>query len=251
MICVTTFSETGYAKYGKRFLESAIKYWPGDIVAYYEKPFDLEDEKLIKRYFFEIEGAVAFYQYLKNVPMAQGKVEGGYAFNYDAWKFTRKVFAQYDTLVDGGGKIFWIDADCQITKPISTEFLESLFDGKCLAYLGREGLYTETGFIGFDTGHKECKSFLQMYISMLRRGTIFTLERWHDCQVFDTARELSRTSGNNLSSFWKIPESRIMSLEDLDVMSKSVLGEYIIHDKGPRKNRNISRRTEEKPSPDG
>lgn len=235
MIAVTTFSRTGYESYAKKMLESCVENWPTKIVVYTESPLNLDHEKLEERNFFEIPGVPAFYQYLQNTPMARGLVNGGYNYNYDAWKFTRKVFAQWDTLKNYEGKVIWLDADTYVRKPVSVEWIESLFDGKALSYLGREGLYTETGFLGFDTKADRFKEFLDLYIGCLRRGVVFTLKRWHDCEVFDWAMKHSGVSGNNLSPFFKIPDDKKMTLEDLDVFSRSVLGEYLLHFKGKRK----------------
>ncbi len=216
-------------------LESVIENWPTKIIVYTESPIDLKHEKIEERDFFEIPGVQPFYQYIQNTPIARGLVEGGYNYNYDAWKFTRKVFAQWDVLKNHDGKVFWLDADTYVRKPVPPEWLESLFDGKAMSYLGREGIYTETGFLGFDTQSEGFMEFLDLYIGCLRRGILFTLKRWHDCEVFDWAMNKSGVSGNNLSPFFKIPEDRKMSLDDLDVFSRSVLGEYLLHFKGKRK----------------
>jgi hypothetical protein len=231
MIVVTSFSKSGYEEYGRNCLESFVKYWPGKLVVYYESPPDFEHEKIEYRNFFEIGPVPAFYTYLKSIPGTNGLVDGGYDYNKNAWKFTRKIFAQWDVLKDHKGKVFWLDADVETTKPITEEWLESLFDGKALSYLGRSKFYTETGFLGFDTEHKDFPEFLDRYINCLRKGIFLTLERWHDCEIFDWARV--NTSGNNLSPFFKV--KREMTLEELDVFARSVLGEYMTHYKGRRK----------------
>jgi hypothetical protein len=104
-----------------------------------------------------------------------------------------------------------------------------------LSYLGREGVYTETGFIGFDTLNDKFPEFLKNYLGFIRHGWFKDFARWHDCEAFDFARVRSGISGSNLSPFFKIPENKKMSLEDLDVMGRSILGEYLFHAKGKRK----------------
>lgn len=217
-------------------LESVCENWPSKIIVYVESPIDFQHEKVEIRNFFDIEGVMNFYQNIKRVPICHGVIkDGSYNYNYDLWKFSRKVFAQWDVLKEHKGKVFWLDADSYIRKPVPIEFLESLFDGKCLSYLGREGIYTETGFVGFNTEHHDFKKFLNAYIGILRHGLAFKLRRWHDCEIFDVARKETKTSGNDLSPFFKIPKNKKMTLEDLDVFSRSVLGEYILHFKGKRK----------------
>ena len=138
MIAVTTFSKTGFDNYARKMLESCVENWPGKLIAYTESPMDFKHEKVEERDFFDIPHVPAFYQYLQNVPLARGIINGGYNYNYDAWKFTRKMFAQYDVLKDANEPVFWIDADVIVKKPVPVEFLEGIFEGNALAFLGRE-----------------------------------------------------------------------------------------------------------------
>jgi len=236
MIAVTTFSKSGYEKYAHRMIESVIENWPTKLIVYSEFPLEIDSDKVEVRDFFSIPGTEAFYQYLREVPVTHGKIGNGYNYNFDAWKFTRKVFAQYDVLKEADDKVFWLDADCVIQKPVPDSFLQGLFDGKALVYLGRTGFYTETGFVGFDPKAEDFPAFLDKYINCLRLGILFKLKRWHDCEAFDWARLESGVSAKNLSPWFKIPDNGKMTIEELDVVGRSVIGEYIRHDKGPRKN---------------
>lgn len=235
MLTVTTFSQTGYDTYAKKTLESACNFWPTKIIVYTETPIDFEHEKVEKRNFFDIEGVMNFYQNIKYVPICHGRTDQGYNYNYDLWKFSRKMFAQWDVLKDYKGKAIWLDADCYIRKEVPEKWLVDLFDGKGLTYLGRKGLYTETGFVGFDTENEKFPEFLKNYIGFIRHGWFQNFKRWHDCEAFDFAMKESGISGKNLSPFFKIPKNRKLSLEDMDVFSRSVLGEYIFHGKGKHK----------------
>ncbi len=227
MIAVTTFSKEGYKTYGRNMLESFVKHWPCDIVVYYEDEMpDFEHEKILYLRFFDITHVVTFYNYIRDNPAARGIFEDGYDYNFDVWKFSRKMFCQFQAIANHKGKVFWLDADTITHKDVPEEFLEDLFDDRCLVYLGREGFYTETGFVGFDTEHEDIEPFLDKYVDTLKKGLIFTLERWHDCQAFDYARE--GISGVNLSDWWKQGKA-------LDVLTKTVLAEYLIHNKGDRK----------------
>lgn len=232
-IAVTTFSASSYDLYAKRMLESCVN-WPSKIIAYVESDVELP-EWIEKRSFFGIEGVMNFYQNIKHVPACHGRTRDGYNYNFDVWKFSRKMFAQWDVLKNHQGKVFWLDADIIVEKPVTEDFLVSLFDNQGLCFLEREGLYTETGFVGFDTEDGKFKDFLRYYMGFLRHGWFMRHPRWHDCEAFDFARRNSGISGNNLSPFFRIPKDRQMSLEDLDVFSKSVLGEYLTHHKGGRK----------------
>lgn len=227
MIAVTSFSAKGYEVYGKKFLESAVQYFPGSILVYYEEKPDFEHDKIIYKPLFDVHGIKAFLEYCDRNPVFHGRVNGSYDYNYNAYKFSKKVFAQFDALQHYAGKIFWFDADCVLQKQIPVQFLEDVFEGKTLAVLWREGLYTETGFVGFDT-HGSCFDyFLKNYIDVYRKGILFSLPGWHDCWALDHAVKESLVPYNNLSPDY--PKKGI------NVMPHSILGEYVIHNKGNRK----------------
>jgi len=240
MVVVTCFSQKGYEETGRKSLQTFVENWPCKIIAYYEeKEPDFKHPNIEYRPFFLIPGVVGFLEYLMSIPQANGVVtQNGkerYNYNYDIWKFCRKMFAQYDVLGSEKGKVFWLDNDVITKKPVPEEFLEELFYdyseddrreySEALVYLGRKGFHSETGFVGFDTEHKDFPKFLDRYIKVLKQGIIFSLPRWHDCEAFDWARE---GKGKDLSPFWK-------QGDPLGVWNKTVLNEYMDHFKGQRK----------------
>lgn len=235
MIAVTSFSQTGYERYGKRMLETAAKYWPTKIIAYIECATHIpEFDNVEYRSLFDIPHVATFLQYIQNLPAAHGKTDRGYDYRFDCWKFCRKSFAQIDVCKETDGKVFWLDADLEFTQPVPEAFLNGLLtEDQAIAYLGRRGWYTETGFIGFNTRGDGFAHFLGTYEDCYRRGTIFTLGRWHDCEAFDFARCQTGVTGNNLSSFYKNGHT------DIDVLPQSVLAPYMTHHKGPAKNREV------------
>jgi len=231
MIGVTSFSKAGYEKCGKNFLEH-IDHWPGKIIVYLESPIDFEHPKLEKRDFFEIPHALDFLENIKSVHKSNGVDHGRYNYNFDLSKFCRKMFCQYDAFEEGG-KVFWLDSDLEFKKDIPEKFLELLFNKKHLVLLDRKGFHSETGFVGFDTEHKDFTKFLERYSDVLKKGIIFGLQRWHDCEAFDWARE---GKGNNLTPWWDIKKAKDGGLEYLEVMSKTHLSHYMVHHKGGMKN---------------
>jgi len=228
MICLTSFSPKGYEIYGKRFLESFVENWPCKVVVYYEELPDFKHEKVIYKPLMEVEGIEAFLKYCSLKPIFSGQLPGGYNYNYDAEKFCKKVFAQFDALKEHSGKVIWLDADTKTLKPVTQEFIDGLFAGAGLVYLGREGLHCESGFVGFDNEYPGFDEFFNKYIECYRSGKIFNLNGWHDCYALDWAIKESNIKTNNLSSWWKTGDS-------YDVFSKSVLSPFMTHYKGNRK----------------
>lgn len=225
MIAITSFSPKGYEVYGKKFLESAADYWPTKIVAYVEEPMQ-DDDQVSYKLLSEVYGLSAFLEYCNSNPVFRGCVGQGYNYNFDAAKFANKAFAQFDAQ-KYTGKVFWLDADLVFKKPVTTEFLEDLFDNHTICALQRPGMYTESGFLGFDTDRGDFKTFLTEYINVYRKGKLFQLRGWHDCYALDYAIERSGVLVKNLSP--DFPKNGI------NVMPHSVLGEYVIHNKGDRK----------------
>lgn len=223
MLGVSTFSQRIWEAYGRQFLDQ-VDMWPGRWVIYLENGVDYSHPNITFKSLYEIDGVMNFLTNLKNLPKAHGVTENGYNYNFDIFKFCRKMFAQFDAFNEGG-KVFWLDSDLRFRKPVTNEFLSSLFNEEHLFFLGRKGFYTESGFVGFDTDHVEFNNFSERYRNTLRQGIVFRLRHWQDCVCFDWARE---GKGNNLTPDWTPKDG-------LDVMSQSVLDEYMTHFKGNRK----------------
>jgi len=235
MLAITTFSQSGYELCGKKFLKSFKKNWPGNIIVYTEKELGISDDRIMERDFFEIEPVKNFYQYIDLIPKARGKTEQGYNYNFDLWKFSRKVFAQWDVLRSYGDKVFWLDADTIIRKPVPEKFLEDLFNDKGIVTFFREGWHSETGLVGFDTQNPRFNDFLNLYIGFLKSGEVFNLPQWHDCALLDAAVRHSKITTENLTAGWK--QKKKYTMRDLKVFQNSVIAPYIIHRKGKKKER--------------
>lgn len=223
MLTITSFSPKGYEQYGRKCLETYVKFWPCPILVWYEEKPDFEHPLVEYRSLFE-DPLRKFLNRLENMADTDGFINGRYNYNFDAKKFCRKVFAQ-EASFHLDDKIFWLDADTVTLKPIPASFLAGLVESFPLAYLGRRNSYTETGFLGFNTRHPDFQRFRDNYVIAYTKGRIFQHPRaWHDCIAFDMAREGIR--GNDLNA--KTP------YQGLDhCWPHTVLGEYIQHNKGP------------------
>lgn len=220
--------------YGRAFLDSFIENWPCDLVLYEEEPMGIDHPRIEVRNLFDVvlPGNILVKDYLEKT--SNGRETGHYNYNYDVNKFCRKVFAQYDAVQSSEEPIFWLDADIYTFAKIPAEFLERIFEGHPLVFLGREYFYTETGFVGFDPRHPKLAEFMDRYIRCYTDGTIYDLRWWHDCGAFDYARERTGIDEHNLSKFYRHGDS-------LHVFLYSPLGFYMDHKKGNRKHVGFSK----------
>lgn len=224
MQAVTAFSES-YEKHALKCLESFVEFWPCKVVAYYEARPLFSHPKIEYRSQLEIPGYSDFLEKIKRVAGSDGHGNNDFDYRFDAKTYCRKVFAQ-DSAFNDGGEVFWLDADTVTLQTVPEDFLKFLVEKHPFAYMGRIGkdAYTETGFLGFNTGHKKFPEFRSKYLSYFTTGRIFSqLKGWHDCIAFDYARQ--GIEGNNLSPTAKMGH----------VLMQTVLAPYIDHMKGPKR----------------
>lgn len=244
-LLVTTFNLDGYNLYGKKMLESFLQYWPKDqqILVYTENctlDSNLNDDRIIVKDLLLVQELVAFKARHKENPLANGyKDSSSKNFLFDAVRFSHKVFALYDAVRNNAGKsIIWLDADTITHNIIPQDFLDSNFpDTYGIAYLGRIKQYTECGWVVYHTKHPLMKDFWETFTGYYKNDTIFELQEWHDSFVFDVVR--------------KEYESRGMLNQNItpDCVAghpfiNCILGEYMDHMKGPRKQAGRSKKTE-------
>lgn len=223
MIGVTSFSQEGYEIYGRKCLET-LHHWPCKFIVYYEHKPDFEAVNLEYRFLYDIEGIRAFLEKLKSVDGADGEVDGVYDYRFDASRFCRKVFCM-DAVFGEDKEVFWLDADTVTKKSIPPWFLKVLIKDDPFCYLGRANFCSETGFLGFNTEHKDFEKFRRNYLSTYTSGAFMNLKTWEDAVVFDHARQ--GIKGNDLNH---------TALQGIDhVWPHTVLGQYVDHLKGQRK----------------
>lgn len=232
---VTTFSLDGWQRYGKQFVDTFLQNWPLPLFVFGEGQscpreyrnrreliwYDLRDDPEHEQFVAKFSGAEF------NHPVD---------FNMMSVRFCHKVFAITSPKLPGEGWRTWIDADCWTTKMVEPFWLANLFpDNKALTFLGRKGFmrpgqkaYTECGFVGYNQSFEESIWVLAKMRALYTSGRLFTLgqHNWHDSYAFDHARQsVPEPLLNNLSAHCPAGE--------LHVWPKTVLGNFMIHNKGP------------------
>lgn len=247
---VTSFNWEGYKKYGHRFIETWLEFWPKTVAltVFYEGE-QFEDFEfpsgLSWRPIEEVEFLQDFLDGCRRFPIFNGILGDHYDINYDA-RMGRKTFMQVHMLRKHGGKVFWIDADSITNKHVPENFLDRcLPDDKFSCFLGRDPWYfTESGFIGFNANHPIAKKFLRDYAHVFIVGSIFTQAPqynekgqyvgggWHDCIAFDIIRKMSYMAGHEgefLNLAAGVPAGTMHPFQNC------APGEYMWHLKGSRK----------------
>jgi hypothetical protein len=235
---ITSFNKEGYLKYGKAFIESWLKYWPPSIrlTVFYEGAE--EDFEMVHGVSWHpIETVEFLTDYLDNLrfPIQHGIV----GQNFDMWldaRQARKTFMEMHALKKYGGKVFWIDADCETVKHVPQSFLdECLPEDAFCCYLGRDGWYhTESGFIGFNADHPLTKKFYKNYLHVFITGVIFSSAvfnrpGWNDCCGFDAVRMLMGNGPEFVNLAKDVPHGHMHPFQI------TAPGEYLHHYKGARK----------------
>lgn len=81
--------------------------------------------------------------------------------------------------------VVWLDADTFTFRPVPLDFLvDVLPKNTMLTYLGRESVYPECGFVGYNLKHKETLNFINEWEQLYITGSVFKLLEWHDSAVF-------------------------------------------------------------------
>lgn len=247
----TSFSQDGYELYGRRFMETFEKHWPAEVgLSIYHEwddfPEDLPagTDKRIRyfRHVDQVDGLKPFLDAVSHFPLLRGEqtTEKGQVYNIqtDA-RMARKTFIEADAAERHGGKVFWVDADVITHADVPEDFLDEVLpDDKMCCYLGREKVYTESGFLGYNTDHGMCEPFLRLYRGLFESGAFLTLQGFHDCWAFDAARRGVEDAGHDIFHNLGAGVDPGPGLQVF--LNQPLLGKYLDHLKGARKGKTRS-----------
>ena len=245
---VTTFNSKKQS-FGIEMIESFFLNWPDNIklTAYIEGSKSIDTTKVNHKIFIrEFHESIPEYQKFCEKFRAKKPLSDDFRFN--VFRFAHKVYAISTILKEIKTKyLIWLDSDIKTHKKIPISFLNTLVDDSCyLSYLGREDIYmnhlnySECGFLIFNTEHFIHSKFWSDMMVMYDEGKLFEEKEWHDSYVFDVVRK-------NLERTAKIKNFNISKMGLVDVQDEShvfvasVLGNFMDHKKGNRKQYKWSR----------
>ncbi len=176
-------------------LESTVKNWPDhakillypdDISQQLELPrteyYDLCKEQPVLKDFIERN---------KNNPRLTKWQPQQYKFEYDAIRFSYKVFACIDAYQKTKPDMLWfLDADIVTFEKIPMSWLEHIIpDSAFTSYLGRPKKgFSETGYYAFNTAHKYAGEFFERWQTYYDKDRFLELKGYTDSFTFDGAR---------------------------------------------------------------
>jgi hypothetical protein len=248
---ITTFPRNAYSQYAERMIDSFIFHWSKSINLYVY----YEDEKPPKINFqckkidllSVAPDLIAFKEKYKNDPVANGDIieipngvrrssffvgadKNKKTFLFDAVRFAHKTFCVDHAIKNiDSDMILWLDSDTYTFANVTEEFVRStLPEDKMVCYLGREKekQWPECGWVGYNKNHPQLTEFMKRWTDLYNKDTIFDEMEWHDSYVwYKVLLRMNKDLGHDLGA--GIPGKHIFI--------NSVLGKYIDHLKGNRK----------------
>lgn len=196
--CVTSFGPEQYEQYGKRFLETYVK-WVGKPIDVYHEAAEPDFKHDLVSYYdlTKTEGCADFCLRTMDFPVMHGHAWGEEQRNYrfDVNKFCRKSFAQIDAASRKPGWLYWIDADVEFSGKFHLPKRDAF-----MLYLDRPEWHSCASFVGWDLTHPASAEFWKRYWLLYVTGTVFALPEWHDSFILDWLREQMKFPAHNLAS---------------------------------------------------
>lgn len=238
----TTMSAEGFESYGHKSITSFLTYWPYDckLFVYCEDFTIKENTKIVYVDIDNIKKLSSFKNKNKNVPMLNGYKNKEYNFMFDFVKFSHKSYVMFDAIQNlTTDWVIWLDADTITHTLIDNDFFNKILNDKSLAvFLERDNLYTETGFLAFNRRHPDILKYVSLAENIYDNNLIFDIDYFNqgytDCHIFDYVRKILGEEG---CYFHNISYDK----EDKHPFVNSILGLYMDHLKGHRKELGSSR----------
>ena len=226
---ITTCSKEGFESYGHRLVESFHLAPEGATLTVYTEGFDIPDTPRV--YQVPLDHISELTRFKRRHEDYRPP-----SWQWDVAKYANKVYAMWHGgMMINSGLVCWTDADCVFHQPMPSDLLRRMIGDAYLAYYGRAGLYTETGFWYVRADHHAHMTFLSSLVEIYESGKFTKLPQWHDCYVFDAVRRRMERDGMitsvNLSGD---------AAGTMHPMAVTEIGKYLDHRKGPRKAMDLS-----------
>ena len=109
-------------------------------------------------------------------------------------------------------------------------------DKVCVSHYYRQGMYTETGFIGFNMNHAMMEDFIGHYRNLYIDDTVYNLPHYTDCHTFDRTRKIMTQQFTD-----DYYEKKLGDGGTGHIMARcNLIHDYLDHRKGKRKSQKHS-----------
>lgn len=217
VLFVTSFGEQGYKDYGEEFLKSFVEHVPAKIIVYYEtkKAPAFKHKNIQYKSLSKVAGIMNYLQAMSVFPIMKGEIGGKRYYQYDVYKFCRKMFAQCDAATETDGILCWIDADTVFTKDLPLGWINSMFkerdDGLTpfCCVMKRPSFHLCASFVAWDQTHEQALPFWNAYFDILISGRFLLMPEWHDSFLLQAILEGMELDVNNISEGYELGDGPV------------------------------------------
>lgn len=188
------------------------------------------------------EGWTYFYEHWSRVEVPQD-LPPHERFRFNFLPFSCKVFALAEAAWEAKESqrfdaLCWLDADVMITKKLESQFLKDQLFGNTASLVwldrGPKWGYGETGFILSSTKDNSLDIFLDQ-ANMWGSGQLFYMREWHDAFTFSSLVKMRQFLDTTYLVIDLNKDRNSEQNSGLYPFETSVLKDYLVHYKGPLK----------------
>ena len=240
---ITTFSQTGYAVYGKTWINSFLSNVNDNNISaeiYVDFPLKVASDKIIIK---DFDSAIPNHK--KWITQFESEFNGAQYNKKMSVRFSYKAFVMMHALDNNKDcYLIWLDGDC-IFKPNQTfsDFIDPLLNKKSIAVqCEHEGHHCESGIVIFDTNHLHTPEFTKRLKNNYEIDNIIQMDSPYDgFVIYKSLKGLEYVDLNNGYGHDKIqsdpnetflhPEIHKRFLHNIGVTGKSQYHSWDVYSK--------------------
>ena len=230
MKVITTFSIDGYELYGKRMVNTWLRYWPSTSrLVVYTEDFNLKekDPRLIE---LDLNQSCPNLQLFKDKSNQIQVTDRKQKRHIDkAIRWSHKVYAISHALNNTSDYLIFLDGDTYTSKPVKDNLAQSLVQNHLFAVHFehiKDQLHFETGLLSFNLNHKQMPLLIQ------------ELQKGYD--NFDIYKLPKAWDGFWFAHLYKMFNLDVLNLGTGSVFSNSLVKGTLHHSVGKKKFNNSS-----------
>lgn len=190
IIVVSTCNKDGWETTGRRMAETFSRFWPKAArLVVYAEGFDVDvpcEQRPLPKWFETWKAERRRVPAYTGLDPRRNRRGRAYDYRYDCVRFAHKIAAitsAGERMTDG--LLVWMDADILTHAPVTEAWLEQLHPHKnnYLAWLDRQRIYPECGFLMFRADHPAHATFMHRLRYVYETDQALGLQETHDSFV--------------------------------------------------------------------